>query len=176
MMDDAVTKAYIDSVMGASGANVNPIISTTGTSSGHLTINPAYSLHIGPGLSSKEEVELKELQLEHEKLLRQKRIQMFKNMPASFRQFIVDTINVNDFVSSLKSATVDDSELVEKISQLKSRDSRFHLSGHYGEGIYLSVPYQLLELISVEELRDAHATQTLEEELSASTDSINKHE
>jgi hypothetical protein len=175
-MDDAATKAYVDSLIGASGATISPIISTTGTSTGHITINPAYSLHIGSGLSSKEEAELKELQLEHEKLLRQKRIQMFKSMPVSFRQFIVDTVSVNNFVDSLKSATIDDLDLTKRISQLKSKDSRIQLGNIYNQGIYLAEPYQLLEFISAEELVDAHASQTLEEELSASTDSIKKHE
>jgi hypothetical protein len=175
-MDDAAAKAYVDSIMSATCTTVSPIISTTGTSTGHITINPAYSLHIGSGLSSKEAAELEELQLEHEKLLRQKRIQMFKSMPASFRQFIVDTISVNDFVDSLKSAAIDDSDLTKRISQLKSKDSRIQLGNLYNEGIYLSLPYQLLEFISAEELADAHASQTLEEELSASTDSIKKHE
>jgi len=176
-MDDAATKAYVDSIIGASSMTVNPIIGTTGTSSGHITINPAYSLHIGPGLSSKEEKELIELQLEHDKLLKQKRIQMFKNMPASFRQFIVDTISVNDFVDSLKSAIIDDSELTKRISNLRSRcNNKLWAANMYGNGIYLSMPHPLLEFISAEELVDAHASQTLEEELSAPTDSIKKHE
>jgi len=176
MMDDAAAKAYVDSLMSVTSATVNPVIGTT--SAGHITINPIGSLNtftLGQGLSSEEQLELGALEQERTKLLKQKRVEIFKSMPASFRQFVVDTVHMEDFISRLKHAEIDDTELVKKINYLKSKDSRITLSG-YSDSIYIHAPYQLLEFLSAEELDDAHATQTLEEELSASTDFINKHE
>jgi len=177
-MDDAAMREYVNSILGATGATTSTPIIGAGTTSTSIRISGAPNIAtIGTGLSVQEMQELGELEIERKKLLKQKRIQIFKDAPASFRQFIIDAVRINEFIDNLNNASIDDLELTNRIADLKSRDCRIHLGGlQPGNNSYFWEIACLLQLISEQELIEAHAAQTLEEALLASTDSINKHE
>jgi hypothetical protein len=158
-----------------------PIYSVNGistASSSHITLSSGTLTGAYLGLTAAEREELNKLESEQKEFLRQKRIALFKQMPAQFRQFVIDIITLQNFTKSMSELDAS-SELSSRIRELRSRDFPGVASYYQYHGVQtydFNPALKLFDFASAEDLIEAHSVQSIEEALSTSTDSIKKHE
>lgn len=161
------------SVSGVSGISVssNTYVNLNGYS--HTTLNIS-----SIGLTAEEMRELDALKLEKKEILKQEKINKFRQFPQHIRQKIVDDIQLSRLVTELANTELTIENTVQKrILELLQRDNRVQLSGidsfyHYSQ----SPTDELKQHLSEEEILDIHSSISLEEAISTSTDSIKKYE
>jgi len=117
---------------------------------------------------TKEECDrLAELEKELKKHKKQKKLKMFKELPAHVRQRIVDESYVNDFVRDMYNVDSSGFEHEEEFRNLNARDNRLRIdnAAGFGESFYRSRYDIIFEQFTGEQLADAHGAATLEESL-----------
>lgn len=137
-------------------------------------------LAIPPPLTPEEEVELKDLEVEHRIATKKAKLDHFKQMPREFRQSIINVLIWEEAVEEINAIN----PLVpERMRQLQST-KQLH-GGYYGSGLgstfgpglghhssssmwppsFVKTKTMLPEGITKEELMEAHMDASLEEEL-----------
>lgn len=159
-MSDSVGKAYVDSMISTTSTGIT--LNTAG-----VIVSSGSSFNVST-LSSEEIAELRALEKEHETVAKNKRINIFKSMPANLRQNVVDHIMCEKFLNDMKYLPEDDYEW-SRLYDLRRRDNRVHVAS----GLSFSSSSRLigsnyeafLEHLTEEEILNAHAEQSLEESL-----------
>lgn len=170
-MNDNLTKAYVDSLI---GSTTNTVTTATGsmTSSG-LTLSTAGHIILGstfPSLSKDEERELACLEEEHKHNLKVERIRIFKSMPSTMRQNVVDSIIFKQYLAEIEAPNIATSI---RLNELRRKDYRININSNTDYWAAIDQHSKLLNFLSEEEILNAHAEQSLEESLlNTKTDSI----
>jgi hypothetical protein len=163
-MSDNANKAYIDSL-------TSTVTSTGSMTSSGLTLSSAGHVLLGasfPSLSKEEERELEILEEEHTHNLKIERIRIFKSMPSDMRQNIVNSIIFKKYLAEIESPNIIHSN---RLNELRRKDYRLNVyatTDHWG---MIDQYSKLLNFLSEEDIINAHAEQSIEEQLlNSSTD------
>jgi hypothetical protein len=159
-MSDSVGKAYVDSMVSTTTTGI-----TLNTAGVIVSSGSSFNVNL---LSPDEIVELRTLEKEYEAVAKNKRINIFKGMPANLRQSIVDHLVCKKFLNDMKHLPEDESEW-SRLYDLRRRDSRIHVTSGLSfssSSIFIGSNYEaFLEFLTEEEMLNAHAEQSLEESL-----------
>ena len=153
-MNDSPNKTYVDSM----------VTGVTLSSAGMIVSSGAsfYSSMLSP----EERLELMTLEKEYKAVVKNKRITIFKSMPSSLRQSVVDFIMYKKFLDDMKNLPEDEPEW-SRLYDLRRRDWRdSRASMTSGLSVCVDSSYEaFLEFLTEEEVFNAHAEQSLEESL-----------
>ena len=154
------TKAYVDAtVMGSTITVISGPGGFNQTGATFKTLSPA------------EQLELEHLNTERDNLLKINRLNKFKSWPHTVRETVVEYIKTMKLVDDITSEDLGEEHLHidKRIAELRAKSSSIsyiYVSAADQMYVHPYVVNQLLSLFSKEELLNAHAEQSLEEQLS----------
>ena len=160
-------------------------LATTTTTTGNVPIDPSgigttakatlgqISRSLSAGLNQKDAQEMETLKAEYEARVKYTRIEKFKKVNSSLRQFVINSFEWENLVKEINNNDIDKPHRLTELETIDSM-SRIYSGGYQSTGASLNVDglfmglfkgFTAIEGLSLDDLKKAHLDATLEEEV-----------